>query len=238
MRSARVWTSGSSAWISRAPNRFAPADSPFRRRPHARLAGDRPAPTAHARPAGVNRARLALLTSGTAANTDLTPPGFRYARYVLLSGTPAVTALIGAGHSRRRESGNGAGSVVREGFMDQQQGSRRRARRWAGRALAVAVAVASVAAVTTAGPQTAPASAVSEFYTPPAQFPTERGAIVKTTPMPLFVSFPNEKGWPAEAELVMYTSRLQDGTPTVVTGTYLEPAGPWLGEGERPTVVI
>jgi len=122
--------------------------------------------------------------------------------------------------------------------MEQHEGTRRRSRRWAGRALAIAVAAASVAAVTTAGPQVAPASAASDFYTPPAQFPTEQGAIVKTAPMPLFVSFPNEKGWPTQAELVMYTSRLQDGTPAVVTGTYIEAAGPWLGEGERPTVVI
>lgn len=122
--------------------------------------------------------------------------------------------------------------------MDQHQETGRGLRRWAGRALAVLVAAASVAAVTTAGPQTAPASAVGDFYTPPAQFPTEPGAIVKTTQMPLFVSYPNEKGWPTLGELVMYTSRLQDGTPTAVTGTYIEPAGPWLGAGERPTVVI
>ena len=72
--------------------------------------------------------------------------------------------------------------------MDQHQETGRGLRRWAGRALAALVAAASVAAVTTAGPQTAPASAVGDFYTPPGQFPTEQGAIVKTAPMPLLSS--------------------------------------------------
>jgi len=36
----------------------------------------------------------------------------------------------------------------------------------------------------------------------------------------------------------MYTSRLQDGTPTAVTGTFVDSTHPWRGKGPRPTVVI
>ncbi|MBF6185252.1 MULTISPECIES: lipase family protein [Nocardia] len=122
----------------------------------------------------------------------------------------------------------------------QQRRSRAGARRWVGRAIAAAVAGVCAATATVAGPEPAPAVAapVTDFYTPPAQFPTEPGAIVKTQPMPLYASLPSEQGWPAAADLVMYTSRLQDGTPAVVTGTFIDAAGPWLGAGPRPTVVI
>ncbi|NUP25814.1 MAG: lipase, partial [Nocardia sp.] len=41
-----------------------------------------------------------------------------------------------------------------------------------------------------------------------------------------------------KADHIMYTTRLQDGSPVAVTGTFIDAAGPWLGAGPRPTVVI
>ncbi|GAA5057390.1 alpha/beta fold hydrolase [Nocardia callitridis] len=85
----------------------------------------------------------------------------------------------------------------------------------------------------------AEAAPVSAFYTPPADLPAEPGAIVKTQPMPVFAAPPGAGGaWPQTAQLVMYTSRTQDGSPVAVSGTYLEPTQPWQGPGARPTVVI
>ncbi|MFF2084412.1 lipase family protein [Nocardia sp. NPDC058176] len=82
------------------------------------------------------------------------------------------------------------------------------------------------------------AAPLDGFYTPPAQIPQEPGAIVKTKPMTILATAPTEAGWPAQAQHVMYTSRLQDGSPVAVTGTYIEATNPWRGEGPRPTVVI
>ncbi|MEU4650415.1 lipase family protein [Nocardia fluminea] len=84
----------------------------------------------------------------------------------------------------------------------------------------------------------ASAEPVAAFYTPPERIPQEPGAIIKTAPMTLFMTPPTEQGWPGKAQHVMYTSRLQDGSPVAVSGTYLEPTGPWQGAGPRPTVVI
>ncbi|MFG1772029.1 lipase family protein [Nocardia salmonicida] len=100
--------------------------------------------------------------------------------------------------------------------------------------LACATAVAGV--VTDAGEVSA--EPMNSFYTPPDRIPQEPGAIIKTQPMTLFVTPPTEQGWPGRAQHVMYTSRLQDGSPVAVSGTYIEPTGPWQGPGPRPTVVI
>ncbi|MFE9789692.1 lipase family protein [Nocardia salmonicida] len=100
--------------------------------------------------------------------------------------------------------------------------------------LACATAVAGV--VTDAGEVSA--EPMSSFYTPPDQIPQEPGAIIKTQPMTLFVTPPTAQGWPGRAQHVMYTSRLQDGSPVAVSGTFIEPTGPWQGAGPRPTVVI
>ncbi|MFF5035490.1 lipase family protein [Nocardia salmonicida] len=64
------------------------------------------------------------------------------------------------------------------------------------------------------------------------------GTIVKTEPMSILATLPTEAGWPVSARRVMYTTQYQDGSPAAVTGTYIEPQGPWQGAGERPTVVI
>ncbi|MFF5033498.1 lipase family protein [Nocardia salmonicida] len=115
----------------------------------------------------------------------------------------------------------------------------RRMRPQAGRIVAVLVlacATAVAGVVTDAGEVSA--EPMSSFYTPPDQIPQEPGAIIKTQPMTLYVTPPTEQGWPGRAQHVMYTSRLQDGSPVAVSGTYIEPTGPWQGAGPRPTVVI
>ncbi|WP_281873314.1 lipase family protein [Nocardia sputorum] len=124
--------------------------------------------------------------------------------------------------------------------MYRQHGRSRAAlRRWAA-PVAVAVAAVCVAVVTGVGMDTREAAAapVGDFYVPPAQIPPEPGAIIKTAPMALFATLPTDKGWPGKAQHVMYTSRLQDGSPVAVSGTFIDATGPWQGPGPRPTVVI
>ncbi|PTR31947.1 secretory lipase [Rhodococcus sp. OK519] len=100
---------------------------------------------------------------------------------------------------------------------------------------ALTCCVAATLVLTAAGP----AAAAPDFYSPPAQMPATAGDIVHTQPMPIFATLPESNGtWPAAAQLVMYTSRLQDGTPTAVTGTFIDSTHPWRGTGPRPTVVI
>uniref|UniRef100_UPI002FCDF093 lipase family protein n=1 Tax=Nocardia gipuzkoensis TaxID=2749991 RepID=UPI002FCDF093 len=124
--------------------------------------------------------------------------------------------------------------------MQRQQGqSRSRWRRWAVPvAAAMAVACATAVAVVGVDTREAAAAPVSDFYLPPAQIPSEPGAIVKTAPMALFATVPTDKGWPGKAQHVMYTTRLQDGSPVAVSGTFIDATGPWQGPGPRPTVVI
>ncbi|MGV9680670.1 lipase family protein [Nocardia sp. NPDC003482] len=120
-------------------------------------------------------------------------------------------------------------------MYQREDGSRTR-RRWATAAVAAACLTAASTGVAVAVPPVAAQAA--DFYTPPASIPQERGAIVKTAPMPLYAAAPDGQGWPGRAQLVMYTSRLQDGTPVAVSGTFIDAAGPWQGAGPRPTVVI
>lgn len=97
--------------------------------------------------------------------------------------------------------------------------------------------VTSTFGLTGTGP--ALADPAADFYSPPAQLPPTEGAVLRTEPMPLLASIPGADGsWPAAAQRVMYTSRLQDGSPTAVTGTFIEGNHPWRGTGPRPTVVI
>lgn len=83
------------------------------------------------------------------------------------------------------------------------------------------------------------ASAAGDFYTPPATFSAEPGAVIRSQPSPLLLQIPGVKNqWPGTATRIMYTSRYQDGTPAAVTGTVVEPTAPWKGKGPRPTVVL
>ncbi|WP_054813069.1 lipase family protein [Nocardia arizonensis] len=126
--------------------------------------------------------------------------------------------------------------------MQQQRGRRSRPGSLprAGR-VAAAVAVACVTAIAAVGGDTPAAMAqgpVSAFYVPPAQIPSDPGAIIGSEPMQIFATVPTAAGWPTRAQRVMYTSRLQDGSPVAVSGTYIETGAPWQGPGPRPTVVI
>ena len=83
------------------------------------------------------------------------------------------------------------------------------------------------------------ASAAGDFYTPPATFAADPGAVIRSQPSPLLLQIPGVKNqWPGTATRIMYTSSLQDGTPAAVTGTVVEPTAPWKGKGPRPTVVL
>ncbi|MEV0078961.1 lipase family protein [Nocardia neocaledoniensis] len=104
-------------------------------------------------------------------------------------------------------------------------------------ALTVAACLAAVAGPGL-GASPAAGAPMSAFYTPPAEIPQAPGSIVRTAPMTLLATPPTAKGWPTQGQHVLYTSRLQDGSPVAVSGTYIEPQNPWQGPGARPTVVI
>ncbi len=86
---------------------------------------------------------------------------------------------------------------------------------------------------------TAPASAARDFYRPPSSIPAEPGSLIRTEKTPLLLQIPGVPNqWPGTAKKLMYTSTLQGGEPTAVTGYVVEPTAPWQGGGPRPTVVI
>ncbi|MFC9514652.1 lipase family protein [Nocardiaceae bacterium NPDC056970] len=108
-----------------------------------------------------------------------------------------------------------------------------------GRSAVTALVSCAAAALVLTAPGPAAAAPAPDFYAPPAQLPDAPGGIVRSEPLPIFATVPESDGsWPAAAQLVMYTSRLQDGTPTAVTGTFIDSTHPWRGQGPRPTVVI
>lgn len=83
------------------------------------------------------------------------------------------------------------------------------------------------------------ASAAHDFYTPPSQFASTPGSIIRSQPSPLLLQIPGiANQWPGTATRIMYTSTYQDGKPAAVTGTVVEPTAAWHGKGPRPTVVI
>ncbi|MGK2319259.1 lipase family protein [Gordonia rhizosphera] len=102
-----------------------------------------------------------------------------------------------------------------------------------------ALVTASVVVVTGLTMGTSTAAAARDFYTPPTQFATQPGSVIRTEPSPLLLQIPGlPNQWPGTATRIMYTSRYQDGTPAAVTGTVVEPTAPWRGKGPRPTVVL
>ncbi|WP_026919750.1 lipase family protein [Gordonia shandongensis] len=100
--------------------------------------------------------------------------------------------------------------------------------------------LAVTGAVAGAGLIAAPAPAqAASFYTPPASFSSTPGDVIRSQPTELLLQIPGVRGqWPGSATRIMYTSTRQDGTPTAVTGTVVEPTAPWRGRGPRPTVVL
>lgn len=85
----------------------------------------------------------------------------------------------------------------------------------------------------------APAQSARDFYRPPAAYSATPGSVIRTESAPLTLQIPGVPGqWPGTAQRIMYTSTLQDGAPTAVTGYFVEPTAPWTGRGPRPTVVL
>ncbi|MCF8609399.1 lipase family protein [Gordonia sp. HY285] len=101
--------------------------------------------------------------------------------------------------------------------------------------LVTVVAAAGVVAVGDPGT----ADAARNFYVPPSTYDSTPGSIIRTEHSDLLLQLPGMKGqWPGTATRLMYTSKLQNGKPTAVTGTVVEPTAKWNGKGERPTVVV
>ncbi|WP_024332580.1 lipase family protein [Gordonia hirsuta] len=85
----------------------------------------------------------------------------------------------------------------------------------------------------------APAQAARDFYRPPSSYSATPGAVIRTEAAPLLLQIPGVPNqWPGNAKKMMYTSTLQSGKATAVTGYVVEPTAPWRGKGPRPTVVI
>ncbi|MEU7768909.1 lipase family protein [Nocardia sp. NPDC049190] len=79
--------------------------------------------------------------------------------------------------------------------------------------------------------------AAGDFYIPPAALPGGPGTIVRAEPSHLALSVPGMGGTiPATATRMMYVSSDTHDSPTATVGTYLEPAAPWTGPGERPLI--
>ncbi|MEU4343343.1 lipase family protein [Nocardia sp. NPDC023852] len=81
------------------------------------------------------------------------------------------------------------------------------------------------------------AEAAADFYVPPAPLPQGAGTIVRTEAARLALSIPGPTGSiPATSTRMMYVSSDTHDAPTAAVGTYLEPAQPWTGPGERPLI--
>ncbi|MEU4317790.1 lipase family protein [Nocardia fluminea] len=79
-----------------------------------------------------------------------------------------------------------------------------------------------------------------DFYSTPMPLPdVAAGAVIRTEPAHLALSAPGQPEMvPASATRIMYRSSDTHDEPTAVVGTYLEPAAPWTGPGERPLVAF
>ncbi|GGD28541.1 lipase family protein [Nocardioides daphniae] len=100
-------------------------------------------------------------------------------------------------------------------------------------AAAVSVVVLSLLSPTTAS------AAEADFYTPPAELPAADGALVRSEPMKLGISFPlggKETRLPGTATRILYRTTTEGGTASAVSGVYIEPSKPWTGKGDRPLV--
>ncbi|MEE3853002.1 lipase family protein [Gordonia sp. LSe1-13] len=110
----------------------------------------------------------------------------------------------------------------------------------------LAATLAAIAISAAGGVTDASATPQTPFYVAPAEIPAEPGSIIRTESMPAFLTVPRSADtasprdavWPGTAQRILYTSLTQEGTPTAVSGTFLEPSGPWRGKGAAPVVVI
>ncbi|MCF8569182.1 lipase family protein [Gordonia sp. HY002] len=111
----------------------------------------------------------------------------------------------------------------------------RASRRTVAAGLVAVVAAAGLIAVGDVGT----AGAAGNFYVPPSKYDATPGSVIRSQHTDLMLQIPGVKGqWPGTAKRIMYTSTLQNGEPTAVTGIVVEPTAKWKGKGERPTLVI
>jgi hypothetical protein len=81
------------------------------------------------------------------------------------------------------------------------------------------------------------AEAANDFYLSPAPPQGAPGTIIRAEPSQLALSAPGQPGViPASSTRIMYVSSDTHDAPAAVVGTYLEPAQPWTGPGERPLI--
>ncbi|MEV0948668.1 lipase family protein [Rhodococcus sp. NPDC049939] len=103
----------------------------------------------------------------------------------------------------------------------------------------VAMTCAAAAVAIWPGATAAVAAPVDSFYLPPPLVDQTPGTVIRTEPLAIFAAPPGADGiWPITGQKVLYTSRTQDGDAVAVSGTYIDPAHPWQGTGDKPTVVI
>ncbi|MGW0324728.1 lipase family protein [Nocardia sp. NPDC003183] len=79
-----------------------------------------------------------------------------------------------------------------------------------------------------------------DFYMPPTPLPDiAAGSIIRSEPSNLALSIPGvPQPVPASATRIMYRSSDTHDVPAAVVGTYLEPAAPWTGPGQRPLIAF
>lgn len=75
-----------------------------------------------------------------------------------------------------------------------------------------------------------PSSAAQPLPTPPVHVSGRPGTVLADEPM--------VTDRPGSPRRIVYSTRLQDGTATAVTGTFIDSAAAWTGPGPRPIVVI
>ena len=95
-------------------------------------------------------------------------------------------------------------------------------------------AVATAAALTTISTSAVYAAAEEPA---PAPAPAAPGSVVSVAEASHLGAI-IDKNAAAKAHTFRYTSTLQDGTPTEVSGTIFEPTAEWDGPGEAPTIAF
>lgn len=103
----------------------------------------------------------------------------------------------------------------------------------------LALTLACAPAGSAAGAQAPRTTATSDFYTPPTDLPATNGALVRTEPMKLGLSFPllgRDTRLPGTATRILYRTTDEGGRPAAVSGVYIEPSRRWSGTGDRPLV--
>lgn len=97
-------------------------------------------------------------------------------------------------------------------------------------AAAVSLPVVTIAAVPAQAAGSSGSVAAQNFYTPPADVPSQPGTLMKSQK---FTALLNVWGNPTR---LMYSTRDTNNQPVAVTGTYIEPWAKWSGSGPRPVV--